>query len=66
MSFYSPPTIRVNDELFKYAERKLDDFLLLGDLNEHLIPYSKDFNESERIIQNFILNGNSIILNDTS
>ena len=53
--------------MFKILEEKCNNYILLGDLNAHAeILGSSSLNQSGKLLDDIILNGQHVLLNDVS
>ena len=65
VSYYNPGKLEA--KLFKTLDEQCNNYILLGDLNAHAeILGSRILNQSGKILDDIILNGRHVLLNDVS
>ena len=67
ITWYNPPKKMLNRELLKAITSKYKNYLIMGDLNAHFQPFSKNQNPNGEIFADFIENTTSAhILNNSN
>jgi hypothetical protein len=66
-AWYNPPSKELSNEFLEYIDSKYKNYLILGDLNAHLEPYSKreSVDKNGEILAEFIESSNCTILNNS-
>ena len=56
--YYNPPDVKIDNKINRYLANNFDEFLIVGDLNAHIIPYSTNIDANGRILQDILLGSN--------
>ena len=66
-AWYNPPSKELSDDFLKYIDSKYKNYLILGDLNAHLEPFSRrdSVDRSGKILAKFIESSRCSILNNS-
>ena len=65
-SWYNPPNKLLNCEFLKYIDSKYKNYLILGDLNAHLEPFSRSMDKNGEVLASFLESSQAQILNNSS
>jgi len=66
-AWYNPPSKELSNQFLEYVDSKYKNYLILGDLNAHLEPYSKreSVDKNGEILAEFVESSNCTILNNS-